>query len=150
MFGGLHFFGITVVVPVGAQTAFHVPVEEMLHGMVSLSNELARLAVTSVICGDFRRPLRIAAFLEELYAGFQMLNLRNDTLRKRFDSMKYDIKKVEEGMLLLYWIFGKALLQRLICVYSVKSGVQRYTAWFTSRVVIWNRFAIVSLVHACA
>jgi hypothetical protein len=26
------------------------------------------------------------------------LNLKNDTLRRRFDSLKYDIKKVEEGM----------------------------------------------------
>jgi len=25
------------------------------------------------------------------------LNLKNDLLRRRFDSLKYDIKKVEEG-----------------------------------------------------
>jgi Translin family len=25
-----------------------------------------------------------------------MLNLKNDTLRKKFDSIKYDLKKVEE------------------------------------------------------
>jgi hypothetical protein len=25
------------------------------------------------------------------------LNLKNDTLRRRFDSLKYDMKKVEEG-----------------------------------------------------
>jgi hypothetical protein len=25
------------------------------------------------------------------------LNLKNDTLRRRFDSLKYDIKKIEEG-----------------------------------------------------
>lgn len=26
------------------------------------------------------------------------LNLKNDLLRRRFDSLKYDIKKIEEGM----------------------------------------------------
>ena len=25
------------------------------------------------------------------------MNLKNDTLRRRFDSIKYDIKKIEEG-----------------------------------------------------
>jgi hypothetical protein len=28
--------------------------------------------------------------------GFRLLNLKNDTLRKKFDSIKYDLKKVEE------------------------------------------------------
>ena len=32
----------------------------------------------------------------ELDAGFRLLNLKNDNLRKRFDGLKYDIKKVEE------------------------------------------------------
>ena len=28
--------------------------------------------------------------------GFRLLNLKNDGLRKKFDSLKYDMKKVEE------------------------------------------------------
>ena len=32
----------------------------------------------------------------ELDSGFRLLNLKNDNLRKRFDGLKYDIKKVEE------------------------------------------------------
>ena len=86
-----------LAVPVNQPAGFHYPIEDFLHGMVSLSNELSRLAVTAVIRGDYARPLRISAFLEELYNGFQLLNLKNDSLRKRFDSMKYDIKKIEEG-----------------------------------------------------
>ena len=52
-------------------------------------------------------------FVKELHAGFQLLNLKNDSLRKRFDSIKvcviwynsgklhwqdhqYDVKKIEE------------------------------------------------------
>jgi hypothetical protein len=35
-------------------------------------------------------------FVEELYAGFRLLNLKNDYLRKRYDSIKYDLKKIEE------------------------------------------------------
>ena len=29
-------------------------------------------------------------------SGFRLLNLKNDSLRKRFDALKYDLKKVEE------------------------------------------------------
>lgn len=40
--------------------------------------------------------MRISKFVAELDAGFRLLNLKNDTLRKRFDGLKYDLKKVEE------------------------------------------------------
>ncbi|KAF9949132.1 hypothetical protein BGZ72_009024, partial [Mortierella alpina] len=77
-------------------TDFQISIEEFLHGVVSLTSELSRLAVNAVTSGDFARPVRIGKFLKELYSGFQLLNLKNDSLRKRFDGIKYDIKKVEE------------------------------------------------------
>jgi hypothetical protein len=46
------------------------------------------LAVNAVTSGDFSRPVRIGKFLKELYSGFQLLNLKNDSLRKRFDGIK--------------------------------------------------------------
>lgn len=56
----------------------------------------SRLAVNSVTAGDYSRPLRISAFINELDAGFRLLNLKNDSLRKRYDGLKYDVKKIEE------------------------------------------------------
>lgn len=41
-------------------------------------------------------PVRIQRFVSDLYAGFRLLNLKNDFLRKRYDSIKYDLKKIEE------------------------------------------------------
>lgn len=55
----------------------------------------ARLCTNYVTLGDMQRPLAISAFLSELHAGFRLLNLKNDHLRKRFDALKYDMKKVE-------------------------------------------------------
>jgi hypothetical protein len=49
--------------------------------------------------GDYERPLVISRFVKELSIAFQILNLKNDNLRKRFDSIKYDVKKIEEGIL---------------------------------------------------
>jgi hypothetical protein len=50
--------------------------------------------------GNYARPLAISRFVKELSTAFQILNLKNDNLRKRFDSIKYDVKKIEEGLLL--------------------------------------------------
>ncbi|KAI9777773.1 MAG: hypothetical protein M1839_008568 [Geoglossum umbratile] len=70
--------------------AFHLTIEEYLHALISLIEELARLAVNSVTLGDYQRPLQISQFVKDLHAGFQILNLKNDSLRKRSDSIKYN------------------------------------------------------------
>ncbi|EPQ54488.1 Translin [Gloeophyllum trabeum ATCC 11539] len=75
---------------------FTLPAEDYLHGLITLVNELSRLAVNAVTLGNYEEPIRISKFVKDLFAGFSMLNLKNDTLRRRFDSLKYDIKKIEE------------------------------------------------------
>lgn len=51
----------------------------------------ARLAVNSVTLGDYTRPVQIGNFIKDLFAGFQLLNLKNDILRKRSDGIKYSV-----------------------------------------------------------
>ncbi|KPJ10878.1 Translin [Papilio machaon] len=75
---------------------FHLDIEDYLVGLLNLCSELSRLAVNSVTRGDYNRPLQISKFVMELNAGFRLLNLKNDHLRKRFDALKYDVKKIEE------------------------------------------------------
>jgi hypothetical protein len=53
--------------------------------------EQSRLAVNSVTLGDYERPLQIGNFIKDLFAGFQLLNLKNDILRKRSDGIKYSV-----------------------------------------------------------
>lgn len=83
-------------VNVGDEDVFHLTTEEYLHSLISLINEMSRLAVNSVTIGEHQRPLLISKFVKELFAAFQILNLKNDALRRRFDSIKYDVKKIEE------------------------------------------------------
>lgn len=45
------------------------------------------------------------------------LNLKNDTLRRRYDSLKYDIKKIEEGK--WYTLLAHGELMGRIVVYDV-------------------------------
>ncbi|EGD93242.1 recombination hotspot-binding protein [Trichophyton tonsurans CBS 112818] len=90
--------GKFLAVPVNLkdQDAFHLTIEEYLHALISLVEELSRLAVNSVTLGDYTRPLQIHTFISDLHAGFQLLNLKNDSLRKRSDGLKYNVKKVED------------------------------------------------------
>jgi len=83
-------------VKVKSQDGFHLDLDDFLIGLLNLASELSRLAVNAVTASDYSRPLRIAKFVAELDAGFRLLNLKNDALRKRFDGLKYNLKKVEE------------------------------------------------------
>ncbi|KHN96535.1 Translin family protein [Metarhizium album ARSEF 1941] len=76
--------------------AFHFTIEEYLLALTDLTPELARLATNAVTLGDFELPMTISAFVKDVFAGFQLLNLKNDILRKRADAVKYDVKKVED------------------------------------------------------
>ncbi|XP_058749263.1 uncharacterized protein LOC131622254 [Vicia villosa] len=75
---------------------FSLDVEDYLVGVCFMSNELPRYVVNQVTAGDYDCPRKVLKFLTELHAAFRMLNLRNDFLRKKFDGMKYDLRKVEE------------------------------------------------------
>ena len=52
----------------------------------------ARLCPNSIVNSDFTLPLKISKFCKEIHAGFGLLNLKNDSLRKRFDGMKVSVK----------------------------------------------------------
>ncbi|MCJ1339256.1 hypothetical protein MMC09_004545 [Bachmanniomyces sp. S44760] len=90
--------GQTLGVPVNLKDrdAFHISIEEYLHALISLIDELVRLAINSVTLGNYERPMQISRFVKDVHAGFQILNLKNDALRRRSDSIKYSVKKIED------------------------------------------------------
>jgi len=95
--GGLLSRGeVTTLLALNTAKSLQLDIEEYLVGLCHLSNELARLSVNCVTSSDYSRPLSIADFLSSLNTGFRQLNLKNDHLRKKVDSIKYDLKKVEE------------------------------------------------------
>ena len=93
--------------------AFHLTLEEYLLALTNLVEELvsccllspclalfshsqARLAPNSVTLGDYPRPLQISKFVKDVHAGFQLLNLKNDILRRKADGLKYNVRKIED------------------------------------------------------
>ncbi|KAK4177689.1 Translin [Triangularia setosa] len=79
-----------------SEDKFHITTEEYLLALVSIIDDLSRLAMNSVTLGDTALAVEISTFIKDLHAGFQVLNLKNDILRKRVDSIKYAVKKVED------------------------------------------------------
>lgn len=85
-----------VTVNVKDRDCFHITIEEYLLAVTVLAEELSRLAVNSVTLGDHELAVKISGFVKDIHAGFQLLNLKNDILRKRADGVKYSVKKVED------------------------------------------------------
>jgi predicted translin family RNA/ssDNA-binding protein len=67
-----------------------------LLALTTMTEELARLAVNAVTQGDNALAVGIATFVKQLHTDFQLLNLKNDILRKRIDGIKYQVKRVED------------------------------------------------------
>ncbi|KAL0637965.1 Translin-1 [Maublancomyces gigas] len=90
--------GAVLGVPVNLKTEdkFHLTIEEYLHAVISLVEELTRLTTNAVTQRDFLRPQMINRFVKDIHSSFQVLNLKNDSLRRRSDSLKYSVKKVED------------------------------------------------------
>lgn len=82
----------------GAETGLTLPLEDYLMAVLWAVSDLARLCMNRVTLGDFETPTRCARFANRLFEGFKELNLRNDGLRKKYDGMKYDVKRMEEIM----------------------------------------------------
>eukprot|EP01125_Pyxidicula_operculata_P018358 TRINITY_DN6516_c0_g1_i1.p1 TRINITY_DN6516_c0_g1~~TRINITY_DN6516_c0_g1_i1.p1 ORF type:complete len:216 (-),score=39.23 TRINITY_DN6516_c0_g1_i1:62-709(-) len=78
------------------ENGFSLDIESYLVGVAYLPSELSRLCVNSVIAGNYKLPKKIVEFVKELYSAYQLLNLKNDFLRKKYDGIKYDLKKIEE------------------------------------------------------
>lgn len=72
-----------------------VDYESYLAGLCDLTGELVRKAINSAIKGDFKEALFIKSFVSELYDELMLFDFKND-LRRKFDSIKYDLKKLDE------------------------------------------------------
>ncbi|KAJ5073548.1 translin [Anaeramoeba ignava] len=72
-----------------------IDLENYLFGLIQLSNELSRFAGTFASHGKYQLVQEIQNFLNVIYNGFKCLNLKNDDLRRRFDTLKYDLKRLE-------------------------------------------------------
>jgi len=77
--------------------SLNVSEEDYLMGICDLTGELARKAVT-IANKDTKGVAKIKELIEEIFGEFLKLDLRNGSLRKKSDSIKWNLKKLEEVM----------------------------------------------------
>ena len=70
--------------------------EYYLLGLADLTGELVRKAVNSGIDSDFYQVVSIKELVAEIYGEFLKFDFPNGDLRRKFDGMKYDLKKLED------------------------------------------------------
>jgi len=71
--------------------------EDYLMGICDLTGELTRKAVT-IAHKDPKEVQKIKNIVEEIFGEFIKFDLRNGNLRKKSDSIKWNLKKLEEVM----------------------------------------------------
>ncbi len=78
-----------------------VSAENYIAGLCDLSGEIVRKAVNAAINDDYMTVISAKAFVESLYYGLMQFDFRNGELRRKFDGIKYDLKKMEDLLLSL-------------------------------------------------
>ena len=81
-----------------ARAILGVSAEDYLSGICDLTGELVRKAIYDVIHKKFEEAERIKELVHDIYGEFLNLHLRNGELRKKSDSIKWNLKKLEEVM----------------------------------------------------
>ena len=80
------------------RTSLGVSPEDYLSGLCDLTGELVRKAIYDVIHKKFDEASKIKELVHDIYGEFLKLHLRNGELRKKSDSIKWNLKKLEEVM----------------------------------------------------
>jgi len=70
--------------------------EFYLMGLCDLTGELVRKAINSSIKDDFKMAVRIRKSIEEIYIELSKFDFRNGELRRKYDGIKYDLKKLDD------------------------------------------------------
>ena len=70
--------------------------ETYLRGLCDLTGELGRKTVRLATHGKYKELEKIRNLVDDIHAFFASLNLRNSDLRKKYDSIKWNLKKIEE------------------------------------------------------
>lgn len=76
--------------------SLNVEAENYLLGLGDLSGELSRRAVNAVIKENYKEFHEIRDLVANLYQEMLLFDFRNNELRRKVDSMKYEVKKLED------------------------------------------------------
>lgn len=73
-----------------------VGADAYLPGLCDLVGELVRKAINSAIKGDTKTALEIRDFVTQVHQELMLFDFRNIPVRRKFDSIKYGLEKLED------------------------------------------------------
>ena len=76
-----------------------VTTEHYLFGLIDLTGELGRKAVQYAGSGQFKKVVGIRDAVSEIFGALLKFDFRDSDMRRKFDSVKYDLKKLEDLVL---------------------------------------------------
>ncbi|MEM3370709.1 MAG: hypothetical protein QXW00_02400 [Candidatus Woesearchaeota archaeon] len=74
----------------------NVMAEHYLLGICDLVGELSRKAINSAAESDYSTALKIKKIVSDIYDELMQFDFSNGELRKKFDGIKYEVKRLEE------------------------------------------------------
>ena len=74
-------------------------VEDYLFGLIDLTGELGRKAVQFAGKNKFKEVVKIRDAVSEIFGSLLKFDFRDNDMRRKFDSVKYDLKKLEDLVL---------------------------------------------------
>lgn len=79
-------------------TADHLGIDADIYipALADVVGELVRYAINSAIRGNRDVPFAVRDFVSELYAELLLFDFRNSPARRKFDSIKYGLEKLED------------------------------------------------------
>jgi len=81
---------------VPSQRELYVSAPDYLSGLCDLTGELMRKANYFAINGEVKEAIRVKELVDKIYEQFLLLDIRDNDLRKKFDSVKYNLQKLED------------------------------------------------------
>jgi len=91
------YYGFIKDKKIPAVSSLNVDEEDYLMGICDLTGELTRKAVT-IAHKDEKEVEKIKNLVEDIFGEFLKFDLRNSELRKKSDSIKWNLNKLEELM----------------------------------------------------
>jgi translin len=90
------YYGFVAESRLPAHKELKVDSNSYLFGLCDLTGELVRKAINDSIKGRFDSALKIKEVVEEIYGELLQFDFRESELRKKFDSIKYDMKRLDD------------------------------------------------------
>ncbi|KAL4159635.1 hypothetical protein PRNP1_000210 [Phytophthora ramorum] len=85
--------------------------KEYLGGVIDFTGELMRFAVVKATARDVEEVKRCKALVEAISGELIQFDFRNGPLRRKFDSVKYNLRKLENTLYELSLVTNSARLQ---------------------------------------